>query len=132
MTTLVEGLKAYIEAQVTTAGKGFPIEVPQDETYPAWSYQVIDDDQLLAHSGGTGYSKARVQIDLMAPEAGGISAYLNAKGIARTMRTKLDGFKGDMNGVQVEFCKTTQSDDYADIHRLPVASFDVIIHYIIE
>ena len=132
MTTIAEGLKAYFEAQVTAIGKGYPVEVPQDAGYPSWSYQIIDDDQMLSHSGGTGYSKCRIQIDIMAKETALLSGYGVAQGLARSVRIALDGFKGTMGGVQVEYCKTTLSDDWADIHNLPVASVDVIIHYRIQ
>ena len=129
MTAIQQGLVAYLEAQVTDAGKAYPLEVPQDASYPAWTYQVIDDDQLLAHSGGTGFCKARIQIDLMAQETASLSAYANVAGIAAQMRTKLDGFKGAMGGVTVEYCKTTQSDDWAELHNLPSVRFDVMINY---
>ena len=129
MATIEEGLVAYLEAQVPTAGKGFPIEVPVDEDVPAWSYQKVDDDQLLAHSGGTGFYTARIQLNFHAKEAGGKSDYENAKDIAGVVRTKLDGYKGAMGSVQVKYCKTTLSDDWADIHKLPLARFDVMINY---
>lgn len=129
MTVLEEGLKAYIETQVTTAGKGFPGDVPIDETVPAWAYSVIDDEQLLAHDGGTGFYSARVQLDFHAKEAGGKSDYQNAKEIAALARTKLDGFKGDWSGVKVKYCKTTLNDEWADINKLPVQRFDVTINY---
>ena len=132
MTTLAAGLKAYLEAQVTGIGSGYPVEVPQDASYPAWSYQVIDDDQDLSHAGGTGFCKARVQIDIMAKESSSLSAYGIAQGLAKSVRAKLDGFKGNMNGVQVEYCHTSLSDDWADLHNLPVASFDVMINYILQ
>jgi hypothetical protein len=132
MTTLVEGLLVHLESQVPAIGHGYPIEVPQDAAYPAWSFQVVDDDQVLSHSGGTGYSKARVQVDIMAQETSDLSGYGVAQGLARSVRSALDGFKGTMGGVQVEYCKTTLSDDWADIHKLPVASIDVMIHYIIQ
>lgn len=129
MATIEEGVKAYIETQVTAAGKGFPHEVPVDETIPAWSYTVVDDEQLLGHGGGTGFHKARLQLEFHAKEAGGKSDYENAKIIAAAARTKLDGFKGTMSGVQVEYCKTTLSDDWAEIHKLPLVRFDVLINY---
>ncbi len=132
MTTLVEGLKSYLETQVTDIGKGYPIEVPQDAAYPAWSYQVIDDEQMLSHGGGTKYAKARVQIDIMAKETASLSGYGAAKGLAEQVRAALDGFKGNMGGVAVKYCKTTISDDWAENHNLPVASVDVIIHYKIQ
>lgn len=129
MSVLEEGLVAYVEAQVAAAGKGYPIEVPQDATFPAWAYTLIDDDQLLHHQGGTGFYSARIQIDLMAQETGGDSDYAILKGLASDMRTALDGFKGSWSGVQIKYCKTTLSDDWADIHRLPVQRFDVRINY---
>jgi hypothetical protein len=130
--TIQEGLIAYLEAQISTAGKSYPIQVPQDGPYPAWAYQVIDDDQMLSHGGGTNYCKARIQIDLMAKETVNLSAYAVAQGLAGLMRKKLDGYKGLMGTVQVEYCKTSLSDDWADLHQLPIASFDVTIHYILQ
>lgn len=129
MTVLEEGLRTYIEAQVASAGKGFPGDVPIDEAAPAWAYQTIDDEQLLAHDGGTGFYTARVQLDFHAKESGGLSDYANAKEIAALARAKLDGFKGDWSGVKVKYCKTTLSDDWAEINKLPVSRLDVLINY---
>lgn len=129
MASIEEGLKAFLEAQVPTAGKGFPIEVPQDETLPAWAYQTVDDIGDLAHDGATGFTRGRIQIAVTAKETLTESAYGAAKGIAEEMRQALDGFKGDMNGAQVEFCHTTLSDDWADLRKLPQQKFDVILHY---
>lgn len=129
MSVIEEGLKAYIEAQVPTAGNGFPTEIPVDETVPAWSYGLVDEEQVLAHSGGVGFYKARFQLEFHAKEAGGKSDYENAKTIAGLARAALDGFKGDWSGVKVKFCKTTISDDWAEIQKLPVQRFDVMINY---
>ncbi len=129
MTMLQPGIVTYLEAEVPSAGKGYPMIVPQDAGYPAWCYQVIDDDQLLSHSGGTGFCKARVQIDIVAKQTETLSAYANAANIAKLMRAKLDGFTGNMGGLTVEYCKTTLSDDWADTHDLPSVSFDVLINY---
>lgn len=129
MTTIQEGLVAYIEAQVPSAGKAFPQEIPQDEDYPAWAYELIDSEQLIGHSGGTGFYKARIQIDVVVEASESAGPYATAQGLAQSIRAKLDGYKGSMGGVQVEFCKTTQSDDWAELHNLPTASFDVMINY---
>ncbi len=129
MTTLREGLVAYLQAQVPGAGMAYPLEIPQDAGYPAWAYQVIDDDQLLSHGGGTGFCKARVQIDLVVQKTASQGAYAIAVGLATQMRTKLDGFRGSMAGLDVHYCKTTQSDDWAELHKLPSISFDVLINY---
>jgi hypothetical protein len=124
-----QGLVAYLEAQVSAAGKGYPVEVPQNADYPAWTYQVIDDEQLIAHGGGTGFYRARVQIDVMAEETASLSAYGNAAGIAQAMRAKLDGYRGLMGTVAVKFCKTVVSDDFAELHQLPSVRFDVLVNY---
>lgn len=129
MTTLEEGLKAYIEAQVTAAGKGYPLEVPQDADFPAWAFQTVDDEQVVGHGGGTGFVRARMQLDFMAEETADESDYDIIKQIASAARAALDGYRGNMNGVQVKFCRTTLSDDWADIHKLPVQRFDVLINY---
>lgn len=129
MTTIQEGLVSYIEAQVPTAGKAYPQEIPQDADYPAWAYEVIDSEQVLGHGGGTGFYKARIQIDLVVEASELVGAYAAAAGLAALLRAALDGYKGSMGGVQVEYCKTTQSDDWAELHNLPTASFDVMINY---
>ena len=129
MSVLEEGLKAYLEAQVPAAGKGYPVEVPTDADFPAWAYQTIDDEQLLGHGGGVGLYFARIQLDFIAKETGSASDYSVLKGIASTARAALDGFKGDWSGVKIKFCKTTLSDDWTDIHELPVQRFDVRINY---
>lgn len=129
MATIEEGLKAYIEAQVTAAGKGYPREVPVDAAFPAWSYQVVSDDEMLSHGGRTGFAKARIQCNFLAKETSSLSDYSIIKSIATTARNALDGYQGSMSGVQVDYCKTELSDDWADVHKLPVQRFDVILHY---
>lgn len=124
-----ECLVAYLAAQVPSAGKGYPVEVPQDAAYPSWTYQVIDDEELIAHDGATGFFKARIQIDVMAEETASLDAYGNSATIAAAMRAKLNGFKGLMGTVAVKFCKTVISDDFADLHQLPSVRFDVLINY---
>lgn len=129
MTAIQVALKAFIEAQVPNAGNGYPYEVPGDADFPAWSYTVIDDDQLLAHGGPTGFRKARIQLDVMAKEDGATSDYLNSLGIAQDLIAALDGYRGAMSGVNVDYCHATKSDDWADVHQLPVQRLDVLINY---
>jgi hypothetical protein len=130
MTVLEEGIKAYIEAQVASAGKGYPIEVPVDADFPAWAYETVSDEQVLAHSGATGYYKARMQLSFMDDESAVSSDYALVKAIAAAVRAKLDGYKGTMGStVYVKYCQSTLNDEWADTHKLPVQRFDVIIHY---
>ncbi len=129
MTTIEEALKAFIEAQAASAGPGYPMEVPADAAIPAWSYQTIDDEQVLGHAGGTGFQKARIQLNFMAQEAGGLTDYANAKAIAAAVIAVLDGYRGAMSDRNVDYCHATTSDDWADIHQLPVQKLDVLINY---
>lgn len=129
MATIQEGLVAYLEAQVPSAGKGYPLEVPQDASYPAWSYQVIDDEQVISHGGAIRYHKARIQIDIIVQGSASVGAYAKASELAGLMRTALDGYKGNMGAVPVRYCKTMQSDDWAELHNLPAERLDVIVHY---
>jgi hypothetical protein len=127
--TIEEALKAFVETNVPSAGPGYPLQVPGDAGLPAWSYQTVDDDQLLAHDRPTGFHKARIQLDLMATEAGGLSDYANAKAIAAAAIAALDGYQGSMSGIDVDYCHAIPSDDWADIHQLPVQRLDVRINY---
>lgn len=124
-------LLTFIETQVAAAGYGYPIEVPEDATLPSWAYQLIDDQQVLAHNGGTHFHEANIQITMIAPETSTLSAYLNAKNIAQSVRNALDGYKGTWTSTRVDYCKTVQSDEWADLHKLPAIKFDVTIHYVL-
>lgn len=129
MPTIEEGLLSYIETAVTAAGKGYPIEVPSDAAFPAWAYQTISDNEMLSHAGRSGFATARIQLDFMAKETASKSDYAIIKEIAVSARNALDGFKGSLGGVTVDYCKVELTDDWADVHKLPVQRFDVILNY---
>ena len=129
MPTIEAGLKSHIETTVTAAGKGYPYEVPLDAVYPAWAYQTISDNEVLSHGGRTGFAKARIQLDFIARETSLKTDYAIIKEIADAVRNALDGFKGSLGGVTVDYCKVELNDDWADVHRLPVQRFDVLVNY---
>lgn len=129
MPTIEAGLKSYIETTVTAAGKGYPYEVPLDAAYPAWAYQTISDNEVLSHGGRTGFAKARIQLDFIARETASKTDYAIIKEIADAARNALDGFKGSLGGVTVDYCKVEINDDWAEVHKLPVQRFDVIVNY---
>lgn len=120
---LTVGLRNFIEQGTPEAGKGYPLEVPQDAAMPAFAYQVLNDDATIAHSGRTVMSKATVLVTIVA------SSYQAAKSVQLALKGRLDGFKGSLGGVEAFFCKTAINDDWADIHQLPVIKFDVTIVY---
>lgn len=130
MATIEEGLKAFVEAQVGAAGNGYPVQVPVDAAFPAWSYTVVSDQETLVASGGrSGFAKARIQCDFLAKEDGTDSDYKNIKDIATAVRDALDGYIGMMGSVTVYKCEVELNDDWADIHKLPVQRFDVMVQY---
>lgn len=129
MTTIQESLVTYLEAQVSAAGNAYPHLIPQDADRPAWSYIVIDDDQLLAHDGPTGLYFARIQIDLIGNETASASDYLTAAALAALMRAALDGYRGAMGSAAIHYCKTVMSEDYGSQRESPSARFDIRIVY---
>jgi hypothetical protein len=124
MATVEAGLKAFIEASAASvSGPGYPMQVPQKVGYPAWAYEVINDLATIAHSGRVVLRKATIQITLVC------KTYADVSQARTTLQGLLDGYKGDLGGVAAQFCKTTVSDNWADIHQLPVARLDVTIVY---
>lgn len=122
-----EGLVVFLEGQLPSAGKGYPGEVPQDAV--GWAYSVITDVQDIAHDGPQNFYKARIQIDLLYNATEEKSAYLVTREIAASMRGLLDGYKGDMGDVHVQFCRTELADDWADLQETPSTRFDVVLTY---
>ena len=101
MSSIEEGLVAYLEAQVTAAGKGYPLQIPEDvET--GWAYNIISDNQIIGHAGGENFYKARIQLDLKAAASASASAYKVALGLRQAIRAKLDGYQGAMGGASVQ------------------------------
>ena len=129
MPTIEESLKAFIESQAPAAGKGYPHEVPLDAGFPAWAYHTITDEETLGHGGRVGFAKARIQCDFIASETALASDYANVKSIASDVRDALDGYKGSMGNVTVDYCHVELIDDWADLHKLPVQRFDVVLSY---
>lgn len=73
--------------------RGYPQVVPQDATLPAWAYQRISGERILAHDGVTGLARGRFQISCVA------SSYSGAKALAAAIRGCLDGYNGILGGV---------------------------------
>lgn len=111
----------FIEQGTPEAGKGYPLRAPQDARLPAFSYQVISNTPKIAHSGRVVLERASIQVNVYG------QSYDQAKALQRILRAKLDGFRGMMADVDVQFCKTVISDNWADAQESPVVSFDVTL-----
>lgn len=123
MASIEEGLKQFVETVCPAAGKGYPEQVPQDAALPSFAYQTTSDDATLAHDRSVQQRKASIAVMFIC------ATYAASKAAANTLKGFLDGYRGYMGSALVDFCKTTSSDDWAEIHQLPVARLDVTIRY---
>ncbi len=64
----------------------YPLALPQNVTYPAIRYQLIDTPRIYTKDGYSGDSRPRLQIDCWA------LTYLGAKQLAATVRTAMEGY----------------------------------------
>ena len=122
--TIEEGLVSYIEANVASVGKGYPLNVPQDAAYPSWAYEVSSDEPELTMEGPTGWHQARMTLMFLAP------TYAGGKAAANAVVAALNGYKGAMGGKTVQYCHATASDAWSDMHIMPVAKIDITIDYV--
>jgi hypothetical protein len=131
MTLIQAALVTFVETNLPSAGKGFPVLVPQDEPLPAWAYQRIPiSGELLSHGGPTGLVTDRIQITVQAAETTGKSAYQNVVTTADLIRAAIDGYQGLMGDVPVDYCHVRSiQDDWAAQRELPVARLDITIQY---
>lgn len=124
MATIEEGLVSFIEANVASAGKGYPLVVPQDAAYPAWSY-MISETQDLTMDGATGWFVARVSIQFIH------TSYSLARGSADALRAALDGYRGTMGTRSVQYCHVSEiASSWSDAHDMPGVNMSLVIDYV--
>lgn len=125
--TIEESQYAYLAAQSTNAGaRIYPNVIPQDATLPAIAYQRIDGPRLMAHSGASGLTFARMQYSCTA------ATYSAAKTLLHQVRAALNGFTGTMGagGVTVEHCIVkNEVDGYNEVSDKQVIRLDVQFFY---
>jgi hypothetical protein len=119
-----QALRVFIEQGSPEVGRGYPVKVPQDAQLPSFAYRVLNDSATIAHSGRIVMKKATMQISAHGRD------YPQAARVESLIRAKLDGYKGQMAGVTVEYCKTSVSDEWADAQALPISQFNVTIVYL--
>ena len=128
MASIQEAFVAYTEAQLPTVGKGYPNLVPADAT-PAWSYRLMDDEEQMAHSGGTGFYFARIEVQVFADKSLTDGAYKKAQAQADAIRALWHGYKGAIGAVNVHYCRVSKSDNYGELRELPAERLEVFINY---
>jgi hypothetical protein len=102
----------------------YPVLVPQNAPLPAIAYQVVSDQQTIYHTGKSDFYKIRFQLSVVG------ASYKDAVSLRDFLRNELDGFTGIMAGIKQVFRSSTSiSDDWADLHELPIARLEVSINY---
>lgn len=90
------GIYGRLASEVTSVGgRIYPKRLTQNVVYPALTYQVISDPRGHDHGGPDGTVQARVQVTAFS------TSYLEMKTVLDAVRTALDGFTGEIGGVQV-------------------------------
>lgn len=94
-----QGIDSYLSglAAVTNliGDRLYPVNLPQNPTYPALTYTQISEISIVAHDGAGDLMMCRFQFDCFA------LSYAGVKALARALRRALDGFKGTMGEVTV-------------------------------
>jgi hypothetical protein len=87
----------------------YPLWLPQSPTYPALCYRTISTQQPMCHDGPVDLETRRVQFDGYAENFAEVNA------LARALRKALNGFRGDMAGLDVQSCLLESViDDWGD------------------
>ncbi len=101
MSTIDEALYAYLTASSTKTGaiigdRLYPLELPQNPTYEAATYQQISSQLTATGQNAPGdLEDALFQFDCYA------LSRKKAKALAKAMRADLSGFKGILSGIKV-------------------------------
>ncbi len=85
-----ESLVEVLQIGVPLVTKIEPLRMPSGSVLPVLTYQRMPVQRQMAHSGPTGFTAARFQIDAWA------STYQSAKAVAEQVRNTLNGFRGTM------------------------------------
>lgn len=109
MATFGETLRAALIADAAVAAlvnaRVFPSVIPQDATFPAVRYMVVDDLPWNTLEGGHSRRAARVQVDVYAPK------YLGAHALADAVA----GAVGSITGPAMTAVLLSRRDGYEDV-----------------
>lgn len=111
-----EGLVKLVQgdasvAAIATAGGGFLVDLPKNQTLPSWTHQVITGPGEYTLTGRQSLRKRRVQIDCFAADPD------DAVNLAAAIDAVLDGFRGtltDADSTVVQGCFRSDLIDFFD------------------
>jgi hypothetical protein len=87
----------------TAAARMYMLKLPQQTALPAAVVQLVDDPKDYHLRGGSGFGRARVQVDVYAGESSGADPYADAETLAGAIHgdeagSGLSGFQGVVGG----------------------------------
>lgn len=99
MTNIAQGLKTFVLADATVAGlvgaRMYSTKTPQNPTTPYIRYGLQSGQSFNSTDGPSGLENPVFQIDAIA------DTYAGAVALYDAIRLRLNGYKGDMGGVDV-------------------------------
>jgi len=101
---LEEGLRAAIVTQGAVSTRVYAERLPQNVTYPAITISRAATSQGVLLDGVDTLTNVRIQVDVWAADA-------THKTIADSMRTLLNGHRGSLGGVAVQYCRFEGEND---------------------
>ncbi|MEG2116952.1 MAG: DUF3168 domain-containing protein [Clostridia bacterium] len=93
---IYEYLSQDSEIRQVVLGKLYPIIMPQDAKLPAIVYSPINANYDSALQGDTGYVRQTIQFNCHD------STFQKARKLSRLIKKKLQDYKGDMNGLEIQ------------------------------
>ncbi len=121
-----EGFYSFLSTAHTSAGnRVYPMSLPQEPTFPAMVFFVVDNPAEHTHTSVVDLRNARCQVDCYG------SSYLTAKQLAKELTALLTNYAGPMGPAMVSF---TELQDFGrdawdpDTGRFWV-SVDVVLQY---
>lgn len=95
----------------------YPLLLPETVSFPAATYQTISTVSDYTFDGASGFTQARIQIDVWA------TRYLDAKSLSEAIRSVLDAFDGTLpDGTKQVFIMRDNSTDLyenqAELYRV--------------
>ena len=96
LLTIEEGIYYLLKNTVAVAAivgtRIYPLNLPQDPTLPALTYQLITPMSIIAHDGKSGTAQCRYQITGFASDPDAV------RDLIEEVRICMDGYKGTIGG----------------------------------
>lgn len=128
LSSMVTHLQANTALAALVGTRMYPMVLPAPSTsaattFPALTYQLIDEPARTTHDGGVNY-KARVQIDVYG------TTYKTARAAADAVHTAMHGFRGSWNAFLVgNVFRKRKMDEFEPDTNLNRVSMDFAVSY---